>query len=58
MIDKTWFYYTSDKTFINVDSYQGEKLYKLYNDDDIPYFPVNGIKKVIIEFVTTIEKNQ
>lgn len=49
LIDKTWFYYTSDKKFISLDRYQGEELYKLYKDNYIPYFPVNGIKKVIIE---------
>ena len=51
LIDKTWFYYTSDKKFIDVDDYHGEELYKLYNDDYIPYFTVNGIKKVMIELV-------
>ena len=51
LLDKTWFYYTLDKRFISLDRYQGEELYKLYKDDYIPYFPINGIKKVIIEFV-------
>lgn len=57
LIDKSWFYYTSDTKFIDVDNYHGEELYKLYKDDYIPYFPVNGIKKVIIEFVKEQQRN-
>ena len=51
LIDKDWFYYIKDKKIVNVKDYNNEELYEFSSNDLIPYFSVNGIKKVVAEAI-------